>query len=571
MKKALAMIKSMWDKKGFRIATIVVAVLFVCAVCVMTIAPLKYAVRDFLGLPRSVFYINNVPHTSARVVDYLTDDVREVQINRERTYLINHSRGFAIGFPADAEYDFSTAQEYISVKCDAFSAVISKEWTSYPAGVEESKKYVKEVLHKYLLDEKYIEENNITIHKNDFEDIAGYPMQILALSRKPTKGSSEKENTYAYGYIYKDDVILYRVMFRTKEYTDEFMKEVYNTLESFSENVVTKGVSDTFTEFYPVENENWNDETRALYRELKDGTTCKWGIFTPWAVINNDFTNIRSLEEKAGVKFEGVLEYIYHTEKVPVEGMKTAYEEGKIIELTLQTSTIMNEDLDGKNPMFDVLDGVCDDKLRKIARDIKDFSHPVLFRLNNEMNSDWTSYSASTCLTDPYVFVQVWKRIYNIFEQEGVDNTIWIFNPNDENFPPNGYNSSLAYYPGNGYVHLFGVTGYNSGTYYAEEHGEKWRTFNEIYSNITKKSIKDYGEFPWIITEFASSSVGGDKVQWINDMFRDLKKFPNIKMAFWFNSADYDEKYGKDVVPSRPYWFDETPETTRAFANGMKQ
>ena len=558
-------------KKRFLVIVAIFLMLVIIALGLYKFTPLKYPIKDFLGISRSVFYVNNVMQNDTKGIDYSKDDVREVQIGKDRTYLINHSRGFAIGFPRDAEYDFSTAQEYISVKCDAFSAVISKEWTTYPKGVEESKKYVTDVLHKYMLDETYIKEIKITLHKNEYEKIAGYPMQILALSREAAKGSEVKDNAYVYGYIYKDDVVFYRVMFKAPKYTDELMKEVYNTLESFSENVPVKGVSDTFTDFRPIENENWNEETKALYKELKEGKECKWGIFTPRAVINNDFTDVHKLEEKAEVKFDGVLEYIYHTDNVPAEGMKTAYDEGKIIELTLQTSTVMNENLEGHNPMFDVLDGKCDEDLRKIAKDIKDFSHPVLFRLNNEMNSDWTSYSASTCLTDPEIYVQVWHRIYNIFEEEGVDNAIWIFNPNDENFPPNGYNSSLAYYPGNGYVHIFGVTGYNTGTYYAEAHGEKWRSFSEIYQSITDRSIKDYGEFPWIITEFASSSVGGDKALWINEMFRDLKKFPNIKMAFWFNSADYDESYGENVVPARPYWFDETPETAKAFANGLKK
>lgn len=558
-------------KKRFLVIVVILLILVIIALCLYKFTPLKYPVKDFLGIPRSVYYVNNVMQNDTKGIDYSKDDVREVQIGKDKTYLINHSRGFAIGFPRDAEYDFSTAQEYISVKCSAFSAVISKEWTTYPKGVEESKKYVTNVLHKYMLDENYIKENKITVHKNAYEEIAGYPMQILALSREPAEGSEVKDNTYVYAYIYKDDVVFYRIMFKAPKYTDELMKEVYKTLESFSENVKVKGVSDTFTDFRPVENENWNDETKALYKELKEGKSCKWGIFTPRAVINNDFTDVHKLEEKAEAKFDGVLEYIYHTDNVPLEGMKTAYNEGKIIELTLQTSTIMNENLEGKNPMFDVLDGKCDESLRKIAKDIRDFSHPVLFRLNNEMNSDWTSYSASACLTDPDIYVQVWHRIYDIFEEEGVNNAIWVFNPNDENFPPNGYNSSLAYYPGNGYVHIFGVTGYNTGTYYAEVHGEKWRSFSEIYQSITDRSIKAYGEFPWIITEFASSSIGGDKVLWIEEMFRDLEKFPNIKMAFWFNSADYDESYGENAVPARPYWFDETQETARAFANGLKK
>jgi len=558
-------------KKKKVLIIITAAVLIVSLLCIYKFTPVNHTIREILGLPRSVFYVNNVIEKNAGMIDYLTDDVREVQINRERTYLINHSRGFAIGFPADAEYDFSAAQEYIKVKSNKFSAVVSKEYTTYGPTVAESKKYVKECLHKYMLDEKYIEENDITIHKNDMEEIAGYPMQILALSREPAKGSEIKDNTYVYCYIYNEDIMFYRIMFKASEYTDELLDEVYKTLNSFSTNVVVKGVSDTFTDFKPVPDENWNEETKKFYNDLSTSSGCKWGIFTPWAIFNNDLTNIYALEDKIGARFDGVLEYIHHTDKVPVEGMKSAYKDGRIIELTLQTSTIMNEDLDGHNPMFDVLDGECDDLIREIARDIRNLEHPVLFRLNNEMNSDWTSYSASACLTDPEIYIGVWHRVYNIFKEEGVKNAIWIFNPNDVSFPPNGYNTSLAYYPGNGYVHVFGVTGYNTGTYYSAEHGERWRTFDEIYSNITKNSEKDYGKFPWIITEFASSSYGGDKALWIEDMFNNMNKYPNIKMAFWFNSADYDPRPENKGIAARPYWFDENAETTKAFAKGLKE
>ena len=79
-----------------------------------------------------------------------------------------------------------------------------------------------------------------------------------------------------------------------------------------------------------------------------------------------------------------------------------------------------------------------------------------------------------------------------------------------------------------------------------------------------------YKNFPWIITEFATSSIGGDKVKWIDDMFQNINNYPNIKMAFWFNSADYDNTKGFETVVARPYWLDETPETTEAFARGLK-
>ncbi|MBR4890717.1 MAG: hypothetical protein IKU15_05460 [Clostridia bacterium] len=569
--------KKLIKNKTFCICLVLLLVLVIAGLCVIQIGSLRRTARNIAGrvfpdrYPRYVYYINNVLKSSASASDFLYKDVREVQINSERSYLVNHSRGFALGFPADAEYDFSAAQEFIKVKCDDFSAVVTKEYSTFEPGVESSKKYVAECLNKYILNDDYIEGNNIILHKNDMENIGEYPVQIIALTRTPHKGSNVTDNTYVYTYIYKEDVMFYRIMFKAKEYNDKLMSEVYKTLESFSEGVTIKGISGTFTDFKPIANKKWNQATKDLYEEIITTEKCKWGAFVPGSIFSRKYDEVHKLEEKLDAEFGGLLEYIFLCDYVPIDGMKAAYDDGKIIELTLQTANVMHKDLDGKNSVFEVMDGLHDEHFRKMAKDIKSLNKPVLFRLNNEMNSDWVGYSASACLLDPDIYVQVWRRIYDIFEEEGVDNAIWIFNPNDETFPPNGYNSSLAYYPGNGYVHMFGITGYNTGTYYAAEHGERWRTFDEIYSAITEHSEKDYGEFPWIITEFGSSSIGGDKVAWINDMFESLIDYPHIKMAFWFNAADMDERPERKGQIARPYQLDETPETTEAFSKGLKE
>ena len=117
-------------------------------------------------------------------------------------------------------------------------------------------------------------------------------------------------------------------------------------------------------------------------------------------------------------------------------------------------------------------------------------------------------------------------------------------------------------------MQMIGVTGYNTGTYYAEKYGERWRTFKEIYDGIDSKYLKYFKDFPWIITEFASSSYGGDKAKWITDMFEDLKNHKNIKAAVWFSEADYNLENGE---VARPYYLNETPETVKAFRDGLKK
>ncbi len=563
-------------RKILIISLISVIILALGAFFAIKITPVRQLIKYTINSVKKndvlycIYYENNVPHYSLSEVNIDENDVREIQVTKDRKTLINHSRGFSLSFPLDAEFDFTAAQEYISVKCKDLSAVISKEYSTYP-DKSQTKQFVDDYLHKYMLDERYMEQNKITLHKNSVEKIGDFWVQVVSLSRTPLPDSPVKYNSYVYCYIYTDSTMFYRIMFKAPQYTDELMEEIYRTLYSFSINVPVRGPSDTYTDFKPVIPEFWSEETKAFYNELVNQDVCKWGLYQPLAVVNNDFTDIYKVEEEIDYKFDGLLEYRYYFEDMPVEGIKKAYEDGKIIELTLQTSTVMNENLDGYNPVFDIMDGMYDWRFKIMAQQIKEIGHPILFRLNNEMNSDWTSYGSSACLDDPEIYVELWRKIYNIFKDEGVDNAIWVFNPNDESYPPCGYNSTIAFYPGDEYVQLFGVTGYNTGTYYAVENGERWKTFREIYDNIMEKHYKVYGNFPWVITEFASSSVGGDKVEWINDMFNDLKDYPNIKMAFWFNSADIDPRDETKQTVARPYWLNETPETAKAFSEGLKK
>jgi beta-mannanase len=185
------------------------------------------------------------------------------------------------------------------------------------------------------------------------------------------------------------------------------------------------------------------------------------------------------------------------------------------------------------------------------------------------MNTDWTSYSGIVNLSDPQVYTAVWQRIYRIFREEGVNNAIWIWNPNDKNFPPNNWNNFIHYFPGAEYMHLLGITGYNTGTYFYVEHGEHWREFDEIMAQIESDYMPFFAQFPWIMTEFASSSIGGDKVAWIDRMFNVIGNYPNLRAAVWFSAADYDPRPGFEGIPSRTYWLDETPETLAAFRRGV--
>ena len=181
------------------------------------------------------------------------------------------------------------------------------------------------------------------------------------------------------------------------------------------------------------------------------------------------------------------------------------------------------------------------------------------------MNGDWCPYNGYFTCRDPDIYVDFYRYIFDIFQQEGAHNAIWVFNPNGVSFPKFKWNSELVYYPGSEYVNVVGMTAYNTGTYY--EH-ESWSTFDQLYSGLYADYTARYAR-PLMITEFASSSIGGDKAAWIDDMFRRLPDYPQIKAAVWWNSHDLDAADPENPVVSRPYELNETEASTAAFRRGI--
>lgn len=111
-------------------------------------------------------------------------------------------------------------------------------------------------------------------------------------------------------------------------------------------------------------------------------------------------------------------------------------------------------------PILDVYRGKKDGDLTRVAKQLAHYGETTLFRLNNEMNSDWTCWSAVNAMLDPEIFTDTWIRMYNIFEEAGANaNCIWVWNPQaDYSIPKANWNEVRTYMPGPEYVDMIGVT-----------------------------------------------------------------------------------------------------------------
>ncbi len=243
--------------------------------------------------------------------------------------------------------------------------------------------------------------------------------------------------------------------------------------------------------------------------------------------------------------------------------MKEITDSGRVLELTYQISHYGTFNADA---LYEVLNGQHDIVIDDLIARVKELDEPVLFRPNNEMNGgDWCSYNAMYTHKDTEVYNEFWRWLYNRFEEAGADNTIWVWNPNwGGDFPNAQWNHYLSYFPGAEYVDIVGLTGYNTGTYYSDE---TWRSFTEIYNPMVTEYNKHFEGFPYMITEFGSSSTGGNKGAWIHTALNEIEAL-GIKAAVWWNHVDYDTQMG---VVSREYRFDEDPDSMHIFRMNFQE
>ena len=480
--------------------------------------------------------------------------------------LSDPAKGYTVTLPENMEFDFSLAKSYTKCISPDMEIFISRETNPY----EDILFYLNNYLDRYITLPEYREKNNISLNCHTIEEIDKKKVKILSVTRTPYEGSEIKLNTYSYIYILDSKIPddFFRIMIKSTEFN---MDTIYDIIKSFKEIPVVGELVNQIdtTPVLP----DWNDETRKFYNELCNRDDIMWGIFIPEAVSPEGLdSSISDLEKNLDYKFDLCMQYshIPH-EPPPSKGLYEAYEDGKITQMTIQISTLWNNDLGTSvNPNFEVIDGVRDKEIREFAIMVKEFSHPVMLRINNEMNTDWTSYSGVQTLSDPEIFKLVWNRIYDIFKKEGANNAIWVFNPQYGDFPPANFNNYMSYFPGVDKVQILGLTAYNVGDYYSEQiGGHDWKSFSMLYDGMEKAYLEYFSEFPWIIGEFASASHGGIKENWITNMFNKIGDYKNIKGAIWLNWEAYDGRKGSFGTVARCYRLDETDKTLEAFKKGI--
>ncbi len=184
----------------------------------------------------------------------------------------------------------------------------------------------------------------------------------------------------------------------------------------------------------------------------------------------------------------------------------------------------------------DVLNGSWNKYIDTWAGSAKADGRQIFVRFGHEMNGNWYGWGGAANGANaqaPQQFIAMWRYVRSRFNAKGVTNVTWVWCPNNESVPNETWNQPENYYPGDAYVDWICADGYNWGT---SQTWSSWRTFDEVFGPIYSRLTSAAPSKPFMIGEFASSELGGDKGAWIRDAAARIpSQYPQLKAFVWFN------------------------------------
>ncbi len=176
-----------------------------------------------------------------------------------------------------------------------------------------------------------------------------------------------------------------------------------------------------------------------------------------------------------------------------------------------------------------IADGAHDAYIGAWADALRDNGSEIFLRPMHEMNGNWYPWGAEVGDNSPALYKAAWRRMHDIFVAHGATNVRWVWCPLNADVagPP-----MEQWYPGAAYVDVLALDGYNWGARHADYGG--WLSFEQVFADAYKRIAK-LGSQPIWIAEVGSAPQGGDKAQWVREMWATARSWHRLKALVWFD------------------------------------
>lgn len=207
----------------------------------------------------------------------------------------------------------------------------------------------------------------------------------------------------------------------------------------------------------------------------------------------------------------------------------------------------------GAFPMEQIAAGVHDDHLYRWADELRNWGETVYLRFAHEPNGDWYPWGPAGG-TSPETYVAAWRHVHDLFVSKGTNNVRWVWTVN---VPHPGSSPVAPLYPGEGYVDVVGVDGYNWGS---SQPWSRWESPEEIFGPTLDEVGGIAPNLPVVITEVASAEAGGSKAEWISSLVDYLDSREDVTAFVWF-----------DHLKETDWRLASSPESARAIAAAVSR
>ncbi|MFF8883755.1 glycoside hydrolase family 26 protein [Streptomyces flaveolus] len=192
----------------------------------------------------------------------------------------------------------------------------------------------------------------------------------------------------------------------------------------------------------------------------------------------------------------------------------------------------------------EIAEGRDDDYVRRTAVAIRDLNIPIALSFGREMNGDWFPWGTRRASAEE--FVGAWRHIHDLFQDTGVSNVVWVWNP--AAVAPTPPARLAPYHPGDSYIDWLGLSGYYTG---AGPH-----TFATLFAP-TIKAVRKFSRAPVLIAETAAEPSGRKPAD-IGDLLHAVTTRRDVVGFVW-----------SDAHQETDWRIDSSPEALAAFRRGV--
>jgi mannan endo-1,4-beta-mannosidase len=168
-----------------------------------------------------------------------------------------------------------------------------------------------------------------------------------------------------------------------------------------------------------------------------------------------------------------------------------------------------------------------DDHLFAWAAALATIGTPVYLRFAHEFNGDWYPWTPAHGTT-PDTYVAAWRHTHDLFRRAGAINVRWIWSPDATS---RGEQPLRAWFPGDDYVDVVGIDGYNWGTI---RPWSRWTPAAELFEPVVTE-VRALTDRPMMIAEVGCAEDGGDKAAWVSAFVEWAAAQPDIDAVIWFH------------------------------------